>query len=561
MIDLVWLGHASPPVWESGRVHLVPDPSPGSVADLIRSKAVSSPAAAWFFRDARLGVPDEAYLNRLLDRRIDVWHAGLKLGTAGAPGMIDFVQPTWMLNRDPEPDIEASSWRLSLRSCLIRTDVLRRMRGPSPEFRSLDGAALEMGHRWIKRGVFVRHDPRLVGELHPPAPVVLSLEDEFRFIRMRFGRKWLAWAAARASMTGYCGASRALLAWRAVKRMESPPLEPPYPSPEDSELEATGHDSVSVLVPTIDRYPYLCTLLGQLARQTVPPLQVIVVDQTPAEARDRTIESWVPGLPLQVIHMERAGQCSSRNLGINVAKGRYILLLDDDVEIEPDLIERHLRSLRRHEADASCGVADEAGAGPPGEAFSMYRISDVFPAGNTLIRKDVLTRSGLFDLAYDLGQRADGDLGTRIYLSGALMVLNPTTSVFHHHAPRGGLRVHKARVITYASSRTSVRHRHLPSAFEIYLWRRYFSARQAREAMWMRLGGTFSTRRHGSARVLKVVTSLIAFPSTLAIAWRRVREADRLAERFPIIPVLSLGREPGGGGRAPAGAVWSDESR
>src|SRR5260370_5210673 len=157
--------------------------------------------------------------------------------------------------------------------------------------------------------------------------------------------------------------------------------------------------------------------------------------------------------------------------------------MDDDDEVPASLIEDHLKNLNRFQADVSSGVADEVGAGPLPHDFTFVGASDVFPTNNTMIHRNVLERSGLFDLAYERGQRADGDLGMRVYLSGARMVLNPGISVLHHHAPGGGLRTHKARVVTYASSRRRFTVGQAPSATQIYLARRYFSPRQDREML------------------------------------------------------------------------------
>ncbi|MEJ7712205.1 MAG: hypothetical protein WKF84_20670 [Pyrinomonadaceae bacterium] len=76
------------------------------------------------------------------------------------------------------------------------------------------------------------------------------------------------------------------------------------------------------------------------------------------------------------------------------------------------------------------------------EAFTYLRASDT-PTNNTLIRKDVLSKSGLFDLAYDRGQRADGDLGMRIYLSGAVMILRSEDIRFS--SSRSGRRIARAQ--------------------------------------------------------------------------------------------------------------------
>src|SRR5690606_19496665 len=110
---------------------------------------------------------------------------------------------TWMHNRDPDPGIEATSWRLSLRACLIRTEVLRQLGGPHPAFRSLDVASLELGHRYLRRGAFVRHVPDLAPDVGSLVSPELSAEDELRFALYRFGPKWVRWALMRALVTGY----------------------------------------------------------------------------------------------------------------------------------------------------------------------------------------------------------------------------------------------------------------------------------------------------------------------------------------------------------------------
>ncbi len=255
-----------------------------------------------------------------------------------------------------------------------------------------------------------------------------------------------------------------------------------------------------MLIPTVDRYPYLDTLLEQLREQTVKAFEIIIVDQTARDRRQTDLAARFPDLPLRVFVLDQAGQCSSRNAGLEASRGDYILFVDDDDEVPPDLIERHLESLARFRSEASCGVAEEVGAGPLPEGFRTIRMSDVFPTNNTLLRKSALGRSGLFDLAYDRGARADGDLGMRLYLGGTLMVLNPEITLLHHHAPSGGLRIHKARVRTYASSRQRISDRHLPAKTEIYLWRRYFRpATGARDALAVRGGNLRGPREAGGA--------------------------------------------------------------
>lgn len=536
MIDVVLTGTAGEFPWQHGRVLRPASCTPSGLHDLLHRETHGSTADGVLFWDPSLGRPDAHLVHALLGGAGDVWHAGLRLGTGGLPRMLDFVTPTWPLNRDPDPDIEATSWRISMRACLVRTSALRAIGHLDPEFRSLAAAGLEWGHRLLERGAFVRHVPSIARDVSEPA-ITIPLDDELRFIRARFGGKWALWSVARHVLnTPATVGPLAAAAW-SVRGDTKRRMRASFRS-HGCGGAAPGAPIVSVIVPTVDRYPYLRVLLDQLRSQTVPPYQVIVVDQSPVQRRDAALAADFPDLPITVLTQDSPGQCTSRNAALKMATGDYILLLDDDVEVEPTLIEEHLRTLHAYDAASCSGVAHELGAGALPESYSFLRLSNVFPAGNTMVRREALAASGLFDLAYNRAQKADGDLGMRLYLSGAVMVLDPSISVLHHHAPSGGLRVHKSRTVTYASSRQSITQRHLPSVSEIYLAMRYFSPRQVREMLWHRTAGTFSARGGFARRVVKVVLSGVRLPLTVWEIRRRRAQAAAMLRNYPQIPTL-----------------------
>jgi glycosyltransferase involved in cell wall biosynthesis len=458
----------------------------------------------------------------------------------GLPGLIDFVDPTWMLNRDPPGEIEATSWRLSLRCCIIRTAVLQQLGTVHPEFETLAGASLDMGHRYARRGALPRHLPWLLPAGKSCQAAAIPFVDELRFVYYQFGSFWMRWALMRAFLSGYVPLRTAVKAWKNISHSHRPKLPEPFDHGSSFATAAAASARVSVLIPTLERYPYLRTLLHQMRTQTIRPHEIIVVDQTSAEDRDGDLPKDFNDLPLKFIYLYQKGQCLSRNAGLNLVQGDFVLCIDDDDEVPPNLIESHLVNLNRFHVDVSCGVANEVKSGPLPWDFTFIRASDVFPTNITLIKLRVLERSGLFDLAYNKLARADGDLGTRIYLSGALMVLNPEISVLHHHAPAGGLRVHKARVITYASSRRSLSQRHLPSKSEIYLAKRYFTGRQVREDLWLRAFGTFSLQGSRLRQGVKFIMGAVLLPHTWSTIKRREREAEQMLQEYPQIPTLSI---------------------
>lgn len=524
-------------------------PSVTSLAATMTDVALLNNHEALLIWDSTLGVPDETLIRTLIKRRVDVWHSGLKLGVSGKPELFDFVKPTWMYNRDPDPDNEATSWRLSLRACLIRCAVLTQLGGIKTVFDGLESAGLEFGLRCLESGVIIRHLPELANLQTPQLveEIEIPVSDQVKFIELCTSRKFVYWAVFRSIVKRQLKLLKGfMLLWHKQHKQLLYESRCQY---QHSYLDGgTGLVSqasprVTVLIPTLNRYPYLKTILNQLRRQTIPPIEIIVVDQTSKDMRDTTIVDEFADLPLKVIHMDIPGQCSSRNLGLRHSQGDYVLFLDDDDEITESVIELHLNNIYQFQACSSSGSVDEVGALPLTDTFRLLRLSDVFPTNNTLVSRSALTLSGLFDMAYERKQSEDGDLGMRLYLAGAVMIYDPRVIVLHHRAPVGGLRSHKARVITYSSSRQRLLHRRFPHISEVYLMKRYFTGRQVHEALLLSLLGTFSVRGSMIRRMLKVVIGLMSLPNSVFKLRGRARKADKLLERYPDIPFLDGKRE------------------
>jgi len=543
-IDLLLVGPAADRAiaWPAGAI-VRGAGSPRELRATIAAWRDATTAEAILAWDPRLGPPDPALARALVAGRGDAWHAGLKLGTQNQPELIDYVAPNWMFNCDPPSGIEATSWRASIAACLVRTGVIRQLGLPCDDFETLPGAMLEWALRWIHRGALIRHVPRLVAgarlaDHNWAAENTPSLADEVRFVAYRYGRRWARWCCGRAALTRAAPAGDLLRAWQRVPARRPYDEPPAYRSGRVLGAPDLAGARVTVLIPTLNRYRYLHVVLANLRAQTVRPHEIIIIDQSPAGQRDSTIAERFADLPLRLMFQDEPGQCASRNAGLAASTGDHILFIDDDDELGPTLIADHLTNLARFDADVSSGVATEVGteALPADQRF--VRASDVFPTNNTLIRRDVLRRSGLFDLAFNRAPRADGELGMRVYQSGAFMVLDQGLAVMHHHASEGGLRQHRARVVTYRMSREQLTRRSLPHISEIYLVARHFTPRQQREALWLRTVGTLSGRGGPVRRLAKAVIGGVQLADTLVQTLARKRQAAEWLERFPQIAQL-----------------------
>lgn len=488
---------------------------------------VRSTGAGWLLLwDPMLGVPDRKVVRALTRGRADAVHGGIALGLGGLPEEYDYIHPTWPLTCDPGPDQEGVSWRLSLAGLLVRTEVVRGLGGLDPAFEGATGAGLELGHRLIRQGAVVLHAPDLVGRRRLlPAP--LTDHDRMVFLLRSFGTKWVAYAAARRILAGRSPVATAR-AWAAGRRAcaAHPPLgrEPLAPRPA---RPLPADPSVTVVLPTLGRPEMVRTVLTQLQAQTLPPAQVVVVDQN--RERDRADYEGFDGLALEVVAQDERGQWIARNAAVQRAVGDWVAFVDDDSEIDEDFLAQHLDGLVRYGADLSTGASRAAVGAPVPDNYDFFRVADQWDSGNGMCRRELFEDLGLFDQQFDRQRRGDAEFGLRAQRAGRLVVHNPRAVRRHLKAATGGLRTDGS----WDGFRSRDRSGPLPQPSMLYYTSRYHTRRQAREDLLLGILTSVvpyhRKRRVGPAGVAALlVGEAVHLPSTV----RRVRLSRRLADRM-----------------------------
>jgi glycosyltransferase involved in cell wall biosynthesis len=115
-----------------------------------------------------------------------------------------------------------------------------------------------------------------------------------------------------------------------------------------AELRADG---VSVVIPCYEQQEYLERSLASATTQTVPPLEVLVIDDGSKEPVHLPLPYGVAGpqrvAPVRIIRVSNRGLPSARNVGLMNARGHAFLPLDADDWLEPTYIEKTLPLLER----------------------------------------------------------------------------------------------------------------------------------------------------------------------------------------------------------------------
>lgn len=103
---------------------------------------------------------------------------------------------------------------------------------------------------------------------------------------------------------------------------------------------------VSVLIPTYNRADYIEECLDSILNQTVPPLEIIVIDDGSEDDTAQRLESYKDRIIY--LHKENGGKPSALNLALTQVRGDYIWLFDDDDVALPDAIEKRQQYLDSH---------------------------------------------------------------------------------------------------------------------------------------------------------------------------------------------------------------------
>ncbi len=99
-------------------------------------------------------------------------------------------------------------------------------------------------------------------------------------------------------------------------------------------MSESGRPPLSVVVPTHDTRELTLACLAALARQDLPGIEVILVDDASSDGTAEAVAAW--HVSVRVIRNDRpAGFTRSANLGLRSAEGEVSLLLNSDTEVDP----------------------------------------------------------------------------------------------------------------------------------------------------------------------------------------------------------------------------------
>lgn len=185
----------------------------------------------------------------------------------------------------------------------------------------------------------------------------------------------------------------------------------------------TGDPKVSIIIPAYNYAQFIPETIASLQRQMLEHWECWVIDDgSTDETGDVVGQIATKDSRVRYWYQQNQGQPAARNAGIERAVGKYLQFLDADDLIEPQKLSRQVQYLEEHpEADIVYGDVCYFTSAEPDKLFLnrwgepmepwMPAISgsgieiveafirdNIFELGCGLFRRDVMARTGLFDV-------------------------------------------------------------------------------------------------------------------------------------------------------------------
>ncbi len=183
-------------------------------------------------------------------------------------------------------------------------------------------------------------------------------------------------------------------------------------------MDLTGQEGVvenmpkaSVIVPVYNVKDYLKKCVDSILAQTERDLEVLLIDDGSTDGSGALCDTLAErDARIRVIHQENQGLGGARDTGIQAAEGDWLLLVDSDDWIDPQVLEKTLEAGERERAELvifGYRTVDEQGralrefveTGPKNQGLSPDEYRHLFliapSAWNKLYRRELFTRTKL----------------------------------------------------------------------------------------------------------------------------------------------------------------------
>ena len=234
-------------------------------------------------------------------------------------------------------------------------------------------------------------------------------------------------------------------------------------SPQDAQsfsFEAFDEPEISIIIPVFNQVEYTLKCLRSLSQiDRTYSFEIIVMDDRSSDQTGELIGS-IPNV-VYVRNQKNLGFLLNCNKGALLARGSYVVFLNNDTELAPDWLTALRRTFDEH-GDVGMvgsklvypnGELQEAGAiiwedgsawnwgkqqDPAHPAYNYVRDVDYVSGASIMIEREFLERLNFFDTRYENAYYEDTDLAMSVRSAGLRVIYQPQSIVTHYEGISSG---------------------------------------------------------------------------------------------------------------------------
>lgn len=239
---------------------------------------------------------------------------------------------------------------------------------------------------------------------------------------------------------------------------------------------------VSVIIPNYNGEKYLRGCIESLRKQDDLDFETIIIDNASQDSDYKWLNEYKDIIFKRLD--KNYGFSPAVNVGIKMAQGEYVLLLNNDTVVEKDFVRQMVKAIEKDKRifgvsskmiayqdhsimdDAGdeytvLGWAYKTGDGKPVEEFIKSRKVFSACAGAALYRKRVFDEMGLFDETF-FAYMEDVDVSYRARIYGYYNVYCPEAKVYHIGSATSGSKYNEFKVRLAARNNVYVPYKNMP---------------------------------------------------------------------------------------------------
>lgn len=240
---------------------------------------------------------------------------------------------------------------------------------------------------------------------------------------------------------------------------------------------------ISIIIPNYNGLEYLEVCLESLSKQTFKDFEVIVVDNGSYDGSCEYVKGNHPYV--KIIELDHnCGFSRAVNEGIKACKSDFIVLLNNDIEVDADWLSNLVKCIKNDDSIFSSSSKmiryyDRSKLDDIGDDYNIlgwaYKRGDGFPiskynkidkifsscAGAAIYRKDILDEIGYFDENF-FAYLEDVDIGYRAKIHGYKNMFCSDAVVYHIGSATSGSKYNSFKVKLSARNNIYLIYKNMP---------------------------------------------------------------------------------------------------